>query len=319
MAARMTTGPARMTSTAIENPPAFAFVDAPLDRAEHLRDDADVLAAHWPRARVVVVDAEGRAAADAGGGPLALRGAALAAATGADEVAASAVFLGMRGSEAWFAARADAIAADVPQWIDLRSAAAAWPAFEATAFAQARAVLHWQARHRHCGVCGTALAYRRAGWLGWCARCGLEHYPRTDPAVIVAITDGARLLLGRNPGWPPHRYSTLAGFVEPGESLEQTVVREVFEESGVRIRSCRYLASQPWPFPSSLMLGFLAEAEPDEPQVGDELEDARWFTFEEVDAALAGASPEGGLLLSPSISISRWLVEHWHAAMAAAR
>jgi len=306
-----------MTPPPAEHPPAFAFVASPLDRAEHLRDDAGVLAAHWPRARVVVVDAEGRAAADSGGGPLALRGAGLVATQDADGVAASAVFLGMRGSEAWFAARADAIAADVPQWIDLRSAAAAWPAFEATAFAQARAVLHWQARHRHCGVCGAALAYRRAGWLGWCAGCELEHYPRTDPAVIVAITDGARLLLGRNPGWPPHRYSTLAGFVEPGESLEQTVAREVFEESGVRISRCRYLASQPWPFPSSLMLGFLAEAEPDEPQVGDELEDARWFTFDEVDAALRGASPEGGLLLSPPISISRWLVEHWHAAMAA--
>src|SRR3546814_15272512 len=84
--------------------------------------------------------------------------------------------------------------------------------------AQSRAVLHWQARHRHCGVCGTALEYRRAGWLGWCPRCELEHYPRSDPAVIMAITDGSRLLLGRNPGWPPHRYSTLAGFVEPGES-----------------------------------------------------------------------------------------------------
>src|SRR3546814_2847295 len=100
-------------------------------------------------------------------------------------------------------------------------------------------------------VCSSdLLEYRRAGWLGWCPRCELEHYPRTDPAVIVAITDGSRLLLGRNPGWPPHRYSTLAGFVEPGESLEQTVEREVLEESGVRILRCRYLASQPWPFPS---------------------------------------------------------------------
>src|SRR3546814_8180156 len=101
-------------------------------------------------------------------------------------------------------------------------------------------------------------------------------------------------------------YTTLfRSFVEPGESLEQTVEREVLEESGVRILRCRYLASQPWPFPSSLMLGFFAEAGPDEPQVGDELEDARWFTFDEVDAALRGASPEGGLLLSPSVSISQ--------------
>lgn len=296
--------------------PTFAFVDAPLDRAEHLRDDAGLFAGRWPGARVVVVDADGRAGADTGGNLLALRGADLAA---DGDVAAVAVFLGLRDSQAWFAVPAAAVDADIPRWIDLRSAAAAWPPFEATAFAQARAVLHWQARHRYCGACGSALESRRAGWLGWCPRCELEHYPRTDPAVIVAITDGSRLLLGRNAGWPPHRYSTLAGFVEPGESLEQTVAREVFEESGVRILRCRYLASQPWPFPSSLMLGFFAEAAPDVPQVGDELEDARWFSFDEVDAALRGASPAGGLLLSPSISISRWLVEHWHATMAAAR
>ena len=306
-----------MTAPPAERAPAFAFLDSPLDRAEHLRDHADVLAARWPRARVVVLDAEGRAAAEADGSPRMLEGADLAPVTRHGDVGASALFLGLRGDETWFAVRAETVATDIPRWVDLRAAAATWPAFEATTFAQARAVLHWQARHRHCGACGTPLVYRRAGWLGWCPHCELEHYPRSDPAVIVAITDGARLLLGRNAGWPPHRYSTLAGFVEPGESLEQTVAREVFEESGVRIRSCRYLASQPWPFPSSLMLGFIAQAEPDEPQVGDELEDARWFTFAEVDAALHGASPEGGLLLSPSISISRWLVEYWHATIAA--
>ena len=308
-----------MTSPIAAHSPAFAFLESPLDRAEHLRDHADGLAARWPRSRVVVVDAEGRAAADAEGGPLRLEGADLACASTGGDPSASALFLGLRGDEAWFAMLAEAVVADIAHWVDLRRAAATWPAFEATAFAQARAVLHWQARHRHCGVCGTALEDRRAGWLGWCPRCKLEHYPRTDPAVIVAITDGERLLLGRNAGWPAHRYSTLAGFVEPGESLEQTVAREVFEESGVRVRECRYLASQPWPFPSSLMLGFIAQAEPDEPVVGDELEDARWFTFDEVDAALRGASPEGGLLLSPSISISRWLVAHWHAGMAGRR
>lgn len=309
-----------MTPPPAEHTPGFAFVQAPLDRAEHLRDDAGVLAAYWPRARVLVVDAEGRAAVDNDGQLLARSGAAIGPEGGvaASGIPAPALFLGLRGEEPWFAlpAAADAGMADAPGWIDLRQAAAQWPAFEATAFAQARAVLHWQSRHRHCGVCGTALDYRRAGWLGYCARCRLEHYPRTDPAMIVAVTDGERLLLGRNAGWPPRRYSTLAGFVEPGESLEQTVAREVFEESGVRVRSCRYLASQPWPFPSSLMLGFMAQAEPDEPRVGDELEDARWFTFDQIDAALRGASPGGGLLLSPSISISRWLIERWHGERA---
>ena len=111
-----------------------------------------------------------------------------------------------------------------------------------------------------------------------CSQCGAEHYPRTDPAVIVAVSDGTRLLLGRQANWPARRYSVIAGFVEPGESLEQTVAREVLEETGVRVRSCRYLASQPWPFPGSLMLGFVADAEPDDAAVDDELEDARWFT-----------------------------------------
>lgn len=301
--------------------PAFAFLEAPLDRAEHLRDDAAVLAAHWPRARVLVLDADGNAFAGEDG--------RLRAGTGAElgDHPEAAVFLGLAGDQAWFALPADALAPgspmhDAPQRTGLRAAAATWPAFDATTFAQARAVLHWRSRHRHCGACGGALQYERAGWLGRCAPCGLEHYPRTDPAVIVAISDGERLLLGRNAGWPPRRYSTLAGFVEPGESLEQTVMREVFEESGVRVRDCRYLASQPWPFPSSLMLGFAAVAEPDEPQLGDELEDARWFTFAEVDAALANAragidDANAALVLSPSISISRWLVEHWHAEMRA--
>jgi NAD+ diphosphatase len=162
-------------------------------------------------------------------------------------------------------------------------------------------------------VCGGENIFVRAGWLGRCTRCGAEHYPRTDPAVIVAITDGERLLLGRQANWPEHRYSTLAGFVEPGESLEQTIVREVREESAVRILRSRYLGSQPWPFPGSLMLGFVAEAAPDEPVAGDELEDVRWFAREDVGAALRGASPPGGLRLSPSISISRWLVERWFA------
>lgn len=287
----------------------FAFVEAPLDRAENLRDDRDALAGLWAQGRALVLDAEGRSWADAGGALLAPRAADLADGPG------DALFLGLRGGEGWFAVREeDAGDGSVPARIDLRSAAAQWPDFEATAFAQARAVLHWRARHRHCGACGGILDYRRAGWLGWCGACALEHYPRSDPAVIVAVSDGERLLLGRGPGWAPRRYSVLAGFVEPGESLEQTVVREVFEESSVRVRGCRYLASQPWPFPSSLMLGFEADAEPDEPHcASDELEDARWFGRDEVGAALRGESGPDGLLLSPTISISRWLIERWHA------
>ena len=286
-------------------PAPFAFVEGGLDRAEHLRNDADRLAALWPDARLLLLDAEGRALGDAAG-PLPLDGAECAAAR------ADAVLLGMRGDQAWFAALAGDTEADAPR-IELRTAATEWPAVEATAFAQARAVLHWRARHRYCGACGGGLRYDRAGWLGHCTGCGLEHYPRTDPAVIVAVSDGERLLLGRQANWPARRYSTLAGFVEPGETLEQTVAREVFEESAVRVRSCSYLASQPWPFPSSLMLGFHADAEPDEPvPADDELEDARWFSRDEIGAALRGETADAGLLLSPRLSISRWLIESWY-------
>ncbi len=285
----------------------FAFIDGALDRAEHLRSDAARLAALWPDGRLLELDADGNALADADGAPRLLAGADF----GARE---DAVLLGLDDAgRAWFALAADAAGDGAPNRVDLRTAAAAWPVREATAFAQARAVLHWRARHRYCGACGGALAYERAGWLGRCTQCRTEHYPRTDPAVIVAVSDGARLLLGRQANWPARRYSTLAGFVEPGETLEQTVVREVFEESGVRVRGCRYLASQPWPFPSSLMLGFVAEAEPDEPRANDEeLEDARWFTRDEVGAALRGETRDAGLLLSPRLSISRWLIERWH-------
>lgn len=287
--------------------PPFAFIDGALDRAEHVRTDPARLAALWPVARVLLLDAAGNALADADGRWHPSTGSAHP-----DRID-DAVLLGLHGEQAWFALPALGEAATDSTRIDLRTAAATWPAREATAFAQARAVLHWRARHRFCGACGGTLAYERAGWLGRCTQCDLEHYPRTDPAVIVAVTDGERLLLGRQASWPPRRYSTLAGFVEPGETLEQTVMREVFEESAVRVRACRYLASQPWPFPSSLMLGFVAEAEPDAPRVNDELEDARWFTCDEIGAALRGQTREDGLLLPPKLSISRWLVERWHS------
>src|SRR5690625_3897494 len=250
----------------------FAFVEAPLDRAEHLRSNPSALAALWPRARLLVLDREGQALAGSDEVLLALEGRQVAQAP-----PESAVFLGLHGDTGWFALPADVAGVAAAGRINLRAAAAQWPVRAATAFAQARAVLHWRSRHRFCGACGQPLEFVRAGWLGQCARCAIEHYPRTDPAVIVAVSDGDRLLLGREPSWAPRRWSVLAGFVEPGETLEQTVQREVFEESQVRVRASRYLGSQPWPFPSSLMLGFEADAEPDTPVPNkDELEDARW-------------------------------------------
>ncbi|AKC86295.1 NAD(+) diphosphatase [Pseudoxanthomonas suwonensis] len=287
----------------------FAFQASTLDRADALRGDAAALRESWPDARLIVLDGEGRAAADAGGGLLPLRGARLGGGPG------TAVFLGRVAGDAWFAL--DAAAAPVPeaaQWVDLRSAAAHWPAESSSLFAYARGMLYWHVRNRYCGVCGGAVGFDRGGFVGHCAQCGNDHYPRVDPAVIVAVSDGERLLLGRQAGWPPRRWSVIAGFVEPGESPEQTVAREVHEETGVRVRACRYLAAQPWPFPGALMLGFEALAEPDEPRVDGELEQARWFTHAEVGEALRRDGTEAdGLLLAPPISIARSLIAHWHA------
>ena len=274
----------------------FAFVEADavraaLDRADHLRNDPEALARLWPESRVVLLDDNGHAYADEQRRLLAPTGAQLSEGPGGT---GAAVFLGLdEAGTGWFALDANLTAFEAPQRSELRAAATHWSHFEASVFAQARAVQHWRQRHRHCGVCGGALVYSRGGWLGTCTQCQAEHYPRTDPAVIVAVSDGERLLLGRQATWPARRYSTIAGFVEPGESLEHTVAREVLEETGVRVKSCRYLASQPWPFPSSLMLGFVAEAHPDMPRISDELEDARWFTRDEVREAQARETDPG--------------------------
>lgn len=289
----------------------FAFTGEPLARADALRDDVQALARLWPQARVLVLDAEGNALADEHGGLLPLLGQALGGGPG------TAVFLGLHQEQAWFAVDSEVVPITAPGRIDLRRAAATWTPAEASAFAFARAMQHWRSRTRYCGVCAGAIEFRRAGYVAHCPQCGNDQYPRVDPAVIVAVSDGERLLLGRQAGWPARRYSVLAGFVEPGESLEQTVVREVFEEARVRVRSSRYLGAQPWPFPGALMLGFIADAHPDVPEVDGELEDARWFSVEEITAARKrdGADPahDPGPLLSPPISIARSLIEYWYA------
>jgi NAD+ diphosphatase len=292
-------------------PKQYAFQHAGLDRAEHLRDDRDALRGHWSRSRLLLIDGDGNARF--GGledAPDFAIDALLAARV---ELADSASFLGLdEAASAWFALDLDqacAHAAPPAHAMDLRGAGARWPALPAAAFAQARALLHWQRRNRFCGACGEALLALRGGFLARCPRCTLEHYPRTDPAIIVAVSDGERLLLGRQATWPAGRWSVLAGFLEPGESLEQTVAREVMEEAGVRVRDCEYLASQPWPFPSALMLGFRATAEPQPVTVGAELEDARWFGANELRARVAA----GEMQLSPRLSISRWLIDDWLA------
>ena len=177
---------------------------------------------------------------------------------------------------------------------------------EAGLLAYARALSVWRARQRYCGACGAPTLAQRAGHCMRCSNedCAHEFFPRLDPAIIVLVTDGERALLGRQAAWPPGRYSTIAGFVEPGESLEDAVAREVMEETGVPVAVTRYDSSQPWPFPASIMIGFRAWARPGSPARGSgELEDARWFTREEIRAGAAS--------LPPAHSISRRLIGAW--------
>ena len=184
--------------------------------------------------------------------------------------------------------------------------------------AYANALVHWHRTHRFCGACGAPTMSVRGGHVRRCsdAACAREHFPRTDPAVITLVCDGDRCLLARRRDWAPGRRSTVAGFVEPGETLEHTVAREVFEEVGVRVGDVRYRGSQPWPFPQSLMLGFRASAASTDITVdGDEIAEADWYTPERIEADTAA----GTLILPPFDSISRQLVEDWLAEREGAR
>jgi NAD+ diphosphatase len=181
---------------------------------------------------------------------------------------------------------------------------------EAALAAYLVALLNWHRRHRFCPACGTALMVSDGGFSRTCPGCAAQHFPRTDPAVIVLVEHDGHALLGRQAGWPPGQYSVLAGFVGPGESLEEAVIREVEEESGITVHDPRFVTSQPWPFPQQVMLGFEARADGGTPTPQDgELEDVRWFSRDEVGAGLAGRSAE--LVLPPGISISYFLVERW--------
>ena len=189
---------------------------------------------------------------------------------------------------------------------ELRPLAPDLEAPEAALLAYARALALWRMRHRFCGTCGAPMLPARAGHVMACTNPVERHevFPRIDPAIIVLVTDGGRALLGRQPGWPPGRYSTIAGFVEPGESLEDAVAREVREETGVGIAGVRYHSSQPWPFPASLMLGFQASAGTDTAiRLGGELEDARWFDRDDLAA--------GRILLPPPHAIAHRLISAW--------
>jgi NAD+ diphosphatase len=195
---------------------------------------------------------------------------------------------------------------------ELRAVMTRLTAREAELAATAKAILGWHATHGFCARCGAPTAVTQGGWQRDCGACGAHHFPRTDPVVIMLVTHGNDVLLGRSPGWPEGMYSLLAGFVEPGETLEAAVRREVLEETGVHVGAVGYLASQPWPFPSSLMLGCRGEALTREITIDpNEIESARWVSREGIAAALAGQHPE----IKPARkgAIAQFLLSHWIA------
>ncbi|MCV2867637.1 NAD(+) diphosphatase [Defluviimonas sp. WL0002] len=307
------------------------FGGSGLDRSAAVRGDTAQLDALWrdPRARVVPIW-RGKPSFD---GPSALGWVATDHPVLSN--AAPVVFLGLDEAGPRFAAdlsawQPDGDAApasgaffdpteqchpglpDTCRFAELRGAMADLSPRDAECAATAKAVIGWLHSHRFCSSCGAESAVAMAGWQRICGSCGAHHFPRTDPVVIMLITRGNRVLLGRSPGWPEGMYSCLAGFMEPGETLEAAVRREVFEEAGIRVGSVRYLASQPWPYPSSLMIGTAGEAL-DEAITLDpvELESARWVSREDMALAFAGEHPE---IRAPRRgAIAGFLLKNWLA------
>jgi NAD+ diphosphatase len=295
------------------------YSGVPLDRADHLRADPERLEAllRDPRSRVVplwrnlhLIDGEATAV-----------WLERAEAEALLEISGETIFLGLSEEVAFQAVDLshleepdlDPLTAGRGAFRDLRQVGPIMDRGDSAILAYARGLAHWHARHGFCGVCGAASVSEKGGHQRRCsnADCNAVHFPRTDPAVIMLLHDGGeRCLLGRQPFWPPGMHSTLAGFVEPGESLEEAVAREIYEEVGipVDVAEVTYHSSQPWPFPSSIMLGFHARADYAPPKLGpDELESAAWYTRDELRA-----SPENETFKLPRRdSIARRLVEDW--------
>jgi NAD+ diphosphatase len=276
-----------------------ALSRAAVDRDAATRESDEALARAWERARVLVLDEQGRALVD--GTDLVLTEPS--AAPDGDRL-----YLGALGDEAFFAVRGELPRRLGAQPRSLRDVGHLLSDRDAGLLVHAVGLANWHSTHPRCPRCGAPTASTRGGAVRRCPEDGSEHFPRTDPAVIVLVTDGGdRCVLGRQPIWPAGRYSTLAGFVEPGESAEQAVVREVLEETGVRVRDVAYSASQPWPFPASLMLGFTAVCDPDAVPVASdgELEDVRWFHRDELR--------DGTAMLPTPVSIAYKLITDWLA------
>jgi NAD+ diphosphatase len=296
---------------------ANTFAGTILDRVSEHRDDAAWVAARLaePDTRFIVVGPSGETLKIANGDGL----------LWLDDVIRQQhlahlppTLLGIANGRAHFMLTADAelmnaladSAAATP--VDLRRAGLSFDAFDAGLFAYAKGLAHWQNETRHCAYCGATGELLASGHRLQCTNeaCGRLHFPRTDAAIIVIVEHEGACLLGRQRSWPPGRFSTLAGFIEPGESLEDAVRREVAEEAGVEVLDVHYHSSQPWPMPASLMVGFTAFARSREIRYRDqELEEARWFTPEDIREGIA----DGSLLVSPSVSVSYRLLEHWLA------
>ncbi|MYZ49023.1 NAD(+) diphosphatase [Propylenella binzhouense] len=296
------------------------FAGNRLDRLSEARTEASLAEALADPAARLYLLAEERALVAAGSAASALHDVASAAALGLDR--GSLVLLGTcpGGPRLAGSVPSDRPLPDGMHAIDLRSLAsqALLPAEELGALAQARSLLSWHENHRFCARCGAPTVPAAGGVRRECGSCGAQHFPRVDPVAIMLAIDGDRCLLGRQARFPPGRYSALAGFIEPGETIEGAVRREVGEESGILVGRVAYHSSQPWPFPSSLMLGCFAEALSTEIRRDEsELEDCRWFTRAEVRAILAGTHPDG-FTAPPAIAIARSLVAAFAASEAAA-
>lgn len=281
------------------------FTGGGLDRADRFRNDAAAIQAmlgDW-RGRLLMLDALDPLLDDAGG---------LVWSTLADlPEDAEPILLGLEGERPYFTCVTPEMrpvrgrSPRIMQMLGLLREG------DAARYAQARSVVDWHVRHRFCAECGNPTHMIRAGWARACDNCGAEHFPRTDPVVIMIAEYDGRALLGRGPGWPPGRYSALAGFVEVGESIEEAVAREIWEETGVRVDDVDYVASQPWPFASSLMIACVAKAEGDTLTIDtNELEDAIWVSRADCAAALAGDA-SAPFLAPPPYAIAHTLLAAW--------
>jgi len=282
------------------------FTGSPLDRADHIRLDAEALGAamgDW-RAKLLRLDGAFVPEVTSDG---ALVWTSLAEAPDDCEL----VFLGLIDGKPHFAAYVDGMRAPAGRPASMFQILDILQPGEAETYAAARSVLDWHSRHRFCANCGHATNMFRAGWGRLCSNCGTEHFPRTDPVVIMIAEHSGRALVGRGPQWPAGRYSALAGFMEPGECIEEAVAREIFEEAGVRVSGVRYVASQPWPFPSQLMMACIGQAENDDITIDPkELQDAMWISRADVKRSLAG-DPDAPMIAPPHYAIAHTLLSIW--------